>query len=239
MKPRGESVQPEAERDRGEQGFRCTIHALSVPQPRIQKGPLPPSLAEPSMPSSPSIRHDRADSLRDGQCKFRSEYRGRNPGTAVGMTTAWALLVVSSEAQAETLRYQRAWAEGVAKEKGWRIGRFIEGVASGNDGPRRLSRDLLLELRAVPVEVRPAYILMIRLDRIGRGSIVDSQIFVRDLLALGARVYTRNAGEIRLDSAMDELVAAVQMAVARHENDVRRDKAGDRDRNRRSYLDAP
>ena len=152
------------------------------------------------------------------------EYGRRDRGTGHGMTTAWALLVVSSEAQAETLRYQRAWAEGVAKEKGWRIGRFIEGVASGNDGPRRLSRDLLLELRAVPAEVRPAYILMIRLDRIGRGSIVDSQIFVRDLLALGARVYTRNAGEIRLDSAMDELVAAVQMAVARHENDVRRDK---------------
>ena len=66
---------------------------------------------------------------------------------------------------------------------------------------------------------------MIRLDRVGRGSIIESQIFVRDLLALGARVFTRDAGEIRLDSAMDELVAAVQMAVARHENDVRRDKA--------------
>ena len=66
---------------------------------------------------------------------------------------------------------------------------------------------------------------MIRLDRVGRGSIIDSQIFVRDLLVLGARIYTRDQGEIRLDSAMDELIAAVQLAVARHENDVRCDKA--------------
>ena len=141
------------------------------------------------------------------------------------MKTVWALLVVSSEQQSDTLRHQRVWAEGVAKDKGWRIGRFIEGVASGNEGPRKLSRDLLIEVRAAAIEARPAYILMIRLDRVGRGSIVDSQIFVRDLLALGTRVFTRDAGEIRLDSAMDELVAAVQMAVARHENDVRRDKA--------------
>jgi hypothetical protein len=65
---------------------------------------------------------------------------------------------------------------------------------------------------------------MIRPDRVGRGSIVDSQNFVRDLLALGTRLWTRDAGEIRLDSAMDELVAAVEMAVARHENDVRKEK---------------
>lgn len=141
------------------------------------------------------------------------------------MPTAWALLVVSSDAQAETLQHQRAWAQSAAKERGWHLTRFVEGVASGKDGPRRLTRDILLEVRAAPPEARPAFLLMIRLDRVGRGSIVDSQIFVRDLLALGARVFTRDAGEIRLDSAMDELVAAVQMAVARHENDVRRDKA--------------
>jgi DNA invertase Pin-like site-specific DNA recombinase len=141
------------------------------------------------------------------------------------MITVWALLAVSSDAQAETLQHQRKWAEAVTREKGWRLSRFIEGVASGKDGPRRLARDLLLEVRATPSEARPAYVLLIRLDRLGRGSIVDSQIFARDLLALGTRLFTRDQGEIRLDSAMDELVAAVQMAVARHENDVRRDKA--------------
>ena len=140
------------------------------------------------------------------------------------MNSAWALLVVSSEAQAETLQYQRAWAELVCSEKSWHLSRTVEGVASGKNGPRRLSQDVLLDVRATPVEARPQFLLMTRLDRVGRGSIVDSQIFVRDLFILGVRVFTRDQGEMKLDSAMDELIAAVQMAVARHENDVRRDK---------------
>jgi hypothetical protein len=37
---------------------------------------------------------------------------------------------------------------------------------------------------------------MNRLDQVGWGSIVDSQLFVRDLLAVGAREFTRVAGEI-------------------------------------------
>ena len=141
------------------------------------------------------------------------------------MSTAWALLAVSSEAQAETLQYQRAWAEAACADRKWNLTRVIDGVASGKDGPRRLSLDVLLEIRAAPIEARPHYLLMTRLDRVGRGSIIDSQIFVRDLFVLGVRVVTRDQGEVRLDSAMDELIAAVQMAVARHENDVRRDKA--------------
>jgi DNA invertase Pin-like site-specific DNA recombinase len=127
------------------------------------------------------------------------------------MAIAWALLTVSSEPQIGTLKHQRAWAVGAAENKGWQLTRIMEGVASGKEGPRAIARELLLEIRATPAEARPEHVLMIRLDRVGRGSIVDSQIFVRDLLALGARVYTRDAGEIRLDSAMDELIAAVQM----------------------------
>jgi len=145
-------------------------------------------------------------------------------GTATGMDIAWALLAVSSAPQSETLDHQRAWAERTCRDKGWILARRFQGVASGKDGPRRLTRDLLLELRATPVAERPSWVLMIRLDRVGRGSIVESQIFVRDLFVLGARVYTRDAGEVRLDSAMDELIAAVQMAVARHENEVRSDR---------------
>ena len=140
------------------------------------------------------------------------------------MDIAWALIAVSSAPQSETLDHQRAWAERACHDKGWILARRFLGVASGKDGPRRLTRDLLLELRATPVAERPTWVLMIRLDRVGRGSIVESQIFVRDLFVLGARVYTRDAGEVRLDSAMDELIAAVQMAVSRHENEVRSDK---------------
>ena len=66
------------------------------------------------------------------------------------MTTAWALLVVFSEAQSETLQHQRAWAERIAAEKGWRLARFFEGVASGIDGPRKLTRGVLLAVRATP-----------------------------------------------------------------------------------------
>lgn len=140
------------------------------------------------------------------------------------MAIAWAVLTVSSEPQIGSLQNQRTWAEGLAADKGWKLTRVIEGVSSGRAGPRAICRDLLLEIRATPLEARPEHVLMIRLDRVGRGSIIDSQIFVRDLRALGARLFTRDSGEIKLDSAMDELIAAVQLAVARHENDVRSEK---------------
>jgi hypothetical protein len=66
---------------------------------------------------------------------------------------------------------------------------------------------------------------MIRADRLGRGSIVESQIILRDLLELGVGVFTRDQGEVKLDSAMDELISAATLAVARHENEVRREKS--------------
>ncbi len=138
---------------------------------------------------------------------------------------AWSLLVVSSEAQSDTLPHQRAWAEQTAKERGWRITRVFEGVASGKEGPRRIVRDLLAELREIKPEGRPAWILMLRLDRLGRGSIIESQIVVHELRDLGVRVWTRDAGEVRLDSAMQELIVAAQSAVSRQENEVRIDKA--------------
>jgi hypothetical protein len=65
---------------------------------------------------------------------------------------------------------------------------------------------------------------MIRADRLGRGSVVESQIILRDLLDLGVGVFTRDQGEVKLDSAMDELISAATLAVARHENEVRSDK---------------
>jgi hypothetical protein len=65
---------------------------------------------------------------------------------------------------------------------------------------------------------------MIRADRLGRGSIIETQLVLRDLFALGVGVFTRDQGHMRLDSAMDELISAATLAVARHENEVRRDK---------------
>jgi DNA invertase Pin-like site-specific DNA recombinase len=137
---------------------------------------------------------------------------------------AWALAVVSSNPQAETLPHQRKWAEDVAKNKGWRLVRVIEGVASGKSGPRKLVREILSDLRALEPEARPSWLLMIRTDRLGRGTVLESQIALNSILELGVRVFTRDDGEVKLDSAMDELFSAAKLAVARLENDVRADK---------------
>jgi hypothetical protein len=85
-------------------------------------------------------------------------------------------------------------------------------------------RELLAELGALDEDARPKKLLMIRADRLGRGSVVESQIILRDLLALGVGVVTRDQGEVKLDSAMDELISAATLAVARHENEVRSEK---------------
>jgi DNA invertase Pin-like site-specific DNA recombinase len=138
--------------------------------------------------------------------------------------SAWALAVVSSEGQAETLQHQRKWAHDVAKGQGWRLARVIEGVASGKAGPRKLVRDLLVDLRALEADSRPGFLLMIRIDRLGRGSVIESQIVLRDIIALGVKIFTRDDGFVALDSATDELISAAKLAVARIENDVRSDK---------------
>jgi DNA invertase Pin-like site-specific DNA recombinase len=138
---------------------------------------------------------------------------------------AWALLVVSSDIQAESLAHQRAWAEETAKAKGWTLDRVFEGVSSGKDGPRRLLREMVGELRKLDAAARPGWLLMIRADRIGRGRIAESQIAQHELIDLGVRIWTRNDGELKLDSAMDQLIAAVRATTAAFENEVRVDKA--------------
>ncbi|HEV3091788.1 MAG TPA: recombinase family protein [Candidatus Cybelea sp.] len=131
---------------------------------------------------------------------------------------------MSSADQAETLPYQRQWAEETASSHGWRLTRVTEGVGSGKAGPRRLVLELLADLRAIDAGARPEKLLMIRADRLGRGSIIESQIVLRDLLNLGVAVFTRDQGEVRLDSAMGELISAATLAVASHENEVKRDR---------------
>lgn len=138
---------------------------------------------------------------------------------------AWALLVVSSEIQAETLPDQRSWAQGVAAEKGWTLERVFEDVATGKRGVRRTMTELIAALRAVPPPARPDWVLMIRADRVGRGRIAESQIALHEIVDLGCRIWTRNEGEIRLDTAMDQLISAARQATAAFENEVRREKA--------------
>lgn len=142
-----------------------------------------------------------------------------------GRQNVWALLAVSSDAQADTIDHQRKWAQETAKQRGWRLTRCVEGVASGKAGPRRVVRELLTALRALEPAQRPGYVLMVRLDRLGRGDVVESQLVLRDLRELGVRVWTREGGEERIDSAMQQLISAAKSAVALYENEVRVDKA--------------
>lgn len=139
--------------------------------------------------------------------------------------TAWAYLVVSSEDQSDTLPHQLAWAKDEAERKGWDLTRIFDGVASGRDGVRAIFDDMLGALKAARAEQRPAYILMTRLDRIGRGNMVESQVALHEVHSLGTRIWSREGGEVKLDNAMDALIAAVKLAVGSQENEVRRDKA--------------
>ena len=139
--------------------------------------------------------------------------------------TAWALCVVSSDPQGGTLEDQRSWAARTAKERGWTLGRVFEGVSTGKVGPRKIVEELLAAIRSLAPEKRPQWLLLIRLDRIGRGSAVQGQLVLQTLLELGVRVWTRDGGEEKIDTAMDELRAFVKLTVGRHENDVRREKA--------------
>lgn len=138
---------------------------------------------------------------------------------------AWALLVVSSEGQAETLQHQRSWAAETAKAKGWTLEREFAGVSSGRDGPRRLMRELIAELRNCATAQLPTWLLMVRADRVGRGRIAESQIALHEIVDLGVRIWTRDSGELKLDSATDQIIAAVKAGLAGQENEVRRDKA--------------
>jgi DNA invertase Pin-like site-specific DNA recombinase len=139
--------------------------------------------------------------------------------------TVWGLLAVSSDQQVETIAHQRAWALETANTHGWRLARCIEGVATGKTGPRRVVRELLAALRTLEPGDRPAFILMIRLDRIGRGDVMEAQVVLRELKELGVRVFTRDGGEEKIDSAMEQLISAAKSAVAAYENEVRVDKA--------------
>lgn len=139
--------------------------------------------------------------------------------------TAWLYAVVSSSLQADTLADQESWARRACAANGWSLERVFSATATGKRGVRKLLVQLVAELKAVPRAERPTRVLMLRLDRIGRGSIVESQVALREIHQLGSIVHTRDGGDQRLDGAMDELIAAAKFAVASFENDVRREKS--------------
>ena len=140
------------------------------------------------------------------------------------METAWAYLVVSTSEQRDTLDHQRQWAEETASTHGWRIERVFSDATSGRKGVRKLLARLVTELRSTPKDERPSRVLMIRLDRVGRGSIVDSQVALREIHLLGSIVHTRDGGDEKVDGPMNELINAAKFAVASFENAVKAEK---------------
>jgi DNA invertase Pin-like site-specific DNA recombinase len=140
--------------------------------------------------------------------------------------SAWAYLAVSSSPQETMLEEdQLAWARDEAERQGWTITHVVRGVGSGKLGPRAMARELLVQLRALDPEQRPDYVLITRIDRVGRGAIVETQLVFHELRELGVRAYTREDGEVRSDTPLEQLMVAMKATLAAQENEVRRDKA--------------
>ena len=156
----------------------------------------------------------------------RAEYSGRLTATVERRRVkAWVYATVSSNPQEDSLADQERWAEKAAADNGWSIERRFSEVATGKRGVRSTLTKLLAELKALPESARPDVVMMIRIDRIGRGRVVDGQVALHTIRTLGPRIFTRERGFVELDSAMDELMAAMQLALSRQENEVRREKS--------------
>ncbi|HEV3090834.1 MAG TPA: recombinase family protein [Candidatus Cybelea sp.] len=139
---------------------------------------------------------------------------------------AWAYLVVSSGEQADSLPNQRTWAEKCAASRGWTITNYFDGVGTGKYGPRKKYDEMRAALRRLQPAERPEVILLIRLDRIGRGqNLGEMQMALFELHELGVKVFTREGGLERQDDVMAQLITSVKLAAGAQENAVKRDKA--------------
>jgi len=139
--------------------------------------------------------------------------------------TAWAYLVVSSGVQQETLRDQESWSRACAAEHEWEITRVFEGVSSGRDGARKLLGTLLTELRATPKASRPDRVLMIRIDRLGRGDGIEAVAALAEIRRLGVAIHTRQDGDVRIDRASDAILPMLRSITGALENESRAEKS--------------
>lgn len=143
------------------------------------------------------------------------------------MTTAWALLVVSSEQQRESLADYLDMARQDAARNGWdleRIGDFVD-VSSGKEGVRKTTTALIAALAATPPEQRPAWVWMRRVDRVGRGRATESMLALYAIHDLGVRIWDHDSGEVNLKTAEGELPAMLKAWFGRLENEIRSGKA--------------
>ncbi len=139
--------------------------------------------------------------------------------------TAWAYLVVSSEQQAETLTFQERWAKETAGQHGWILTEMFQGVSSGRDGTRALLKKLLARLEDKPRSERPYRVLMIRLDRLGRGLGLEALAALAQITELGVTIHTRQDGDYKIARASDAILPLMRIVTGGIENEARRDKA--------------
>ena len=136
----------------------------------------------------------------------------------------WAYLVVSDPGQSHTLPDQEEWARSHATANAWRLSKIFKGIESGKSGTRGLCDRMVDEIEALPLDRRPSRILMIRLDRMGRGTGLAPFIAFARICSLGITIETRQDGAIRIEKTQDSLLPLMRFYVGGFENDVRRDK---------------
>ncbi|HKU67221.1 MAG TPA: recombinase family protein [Candidatus Baltobacteraceae bacterium] len=138
----------------------------------------------------------------------------------------WLYLVVSSEAQEDTLDAQRRWGFEEAARIGVRVDPdgVFEGVASGKHGARTILLDLIARLRALPKSERPARVLMNRLDRTGRMPL-DAISALNDIRKLGVTIRDRINGDYTFQRVIDQVGPIFQLLQAGFENEVRSDRS--------------
>ena len=139
--------------------------------------------------------------------------------------TAWAYLAVSSNKQSETLADQEGWAQHVAAENGWEITRTFSAVSSGAHGVRKLLEQLLVELRTTSKARRPTRVLMIRLDRLGRGEGIEAVAALAEIRRLGVMIHTRQDGDVLIERASDAILPMLRSITGALENESRADKS--------------
>jgi DNA invertase Pin-like site-specific DNA recombinase len=130
------------------------------------------------------------------------------------LATAIIYTRVSKEEQARdgvSLAAQVATCRRYAAERGWLLGPEFQDVLSGRRDDRPAYQELLTEARRMRAEGRPAVVVVMRLDRLGR-RLLERVRCREELASLGVPVHSvREGGEV------SDLAANILAAVAEEE----------------------
>lgn len=136
----------------------------------------------------------------------------------------WLYLVVSSDAQEDSLPAQKRWGYEEAARIGAQVERVFEGVATGKHGARRVLLELIEKLSTLPKSERPSRVLMNRLDRTGRMPL-DAISALNEIRKLGVTIRDRINGDYTFQRVIDQVGPIFQLLQAGFENEVRSDRS--------------